>query len=161
MRHSLLMLLGCTIARPAAADPTEPDEVTPSAAAEAVYHALSVRAPIPTCEEVEALTTAPVETLLYVVENAVQPPWTSMRAATCLITRHAEEVQPQLGAWVASTESKGLGLLTLGLLDELPPEIAVAVARTALEGEEAAAARSRIEGSVHPGVVALISDVEE
>ena len=44
------------------------------AAAEAVYRALSVRDPAPTCEHVESLTETPVETLLFVVDNAQQPP---------------------------------------------------------------------------------------
>ncbi len=137
-----------------AADP-EPSGPEPDAAAEAVYRALSIRDPAPTCESVEALTETPVETLLFVVDNAQQPPWAGMRAAECITSRHAVEAQESIKAWVSSSETKGLAILALNQLDAMPLEVALTVARTALEGPDAESARTRINRSSVPEIKAL------
>ena len=150
-------------AQPVEADPVaeaapegSAEAPAPDAAAEAVYRALSIRDPAPTCESVEALTETPVETLLYVVDNAQQPPWAGMRAAECLTSRHAVEAQEAIESWVSRSETKGLAILALNQLDVMPLEVAVSVAQKALAGPEADTARPRIAKSTRPEIKALL-----
>ena len=173
MYMSLILSLGCARTpqpEPEAPAATAPESVAPEApaaeaaapapepdaAAEAVYRALSVRDPAPSCESVEALTETPVETLLFVVDNAQQPPWAGMRAAECLTTRHAVAAQDAIEGWVSSTETKGLAILVLNQIDALPLEVALPVVRKALAGPEAATARTRIERATTPEIKALL-----
>ena len=80
-----------------------------------------------------------------------------MRAAACLARRHPESVRTQLVRWVSSEETAGLGIQTLGLLDELPEDIAVEVARAALaDGPAALRARERLQRVELPAVAALL-----
>lgn len=139
-----------------AAAPAVAASVEPDAAAEAVYRALSVRDPAPSCEGVEALTETPLETLLFVVDNAQQPPWVGMRAAECLTSRHAEAAEASITAWVSSAETKGLAILALNQLDTMPLAVSLNVARAALAGPEADSARSRIERSTVAEIKALV-----
>jgi len=175
MSMTLFLALGCAgtpqaepvaPAVPAAESTTSPAVSAPSvepeasgpapdAAAEAVYRALSIRDPAPTCEGVEALTETPVETLLFVVDNAQQPPWAGMRAAECLISRHAVAAQSSLTAWVSSPETKGLAILALNQLDTMPLEVSLTVARAALVGPDVESARTRIGRSTIPEIKAL------
>ena len=173
MSMTLFLALGCAgtpqaepvaPAAPAAESTTSPAAPAaepeasgpePDAAAEAVYRALSIRDPAPTCESIEALTETPVETLLFVVDNAQQPPWAGMRAAECLISRHAVAAQASLTAWVSSPETKGLAILALNQLDTMPLEVSLTVARAALVGPDVESARTRIGRSTIPEIKAL------
>lgn len=119
-----------------------------------VVKALSSRHPAP-CEQIEALTPTPVDTLQHVVATVELPPWAPMRAADCLVRRHAAEVQPSLEAWVTDPAVAGLGRMVLADLDAMPVEVAVPVARTALGGHLAELARSRIAASARPEVRAV------
>lgn len=123
---------------------------------EAVTRALSLRDPVP-CEKIEALTPSPVETLLEVVDTVRMPPWAPMQAAQCLLQRHPVEVpRERLDAWVTDPGLKGLGRLVLGELDAMPIEIAVPVARTALErGSDPELARQRLRAATRPELKAL------
>ncbi|MCK6506447.1 hypothetical protein L6R53_24250 [Myxococcota bacterium] len=135
----------------AAAEPLAPTD-----AGYAVYRALSVRDPEPTCAEVEALSPTPVETLREVVDRAQQPPWAGMRAANCLVQGHGAEVQADLVAWVGGADTRGLALLVLDQLDLLPEDVALAVATAALAGPHAADASARVPKSRHPALQALV-----
>jgi len=147
----------------AAADAPEGDAAAPAsdlgaddeAARDAVYKALIVRDAAPPCSELEAMTTTPAATFLYLVENASQPPWVGIRAAECLIQGHAQSIQPQLESWVSNSETKGLGYLALNHLDAMPIEVATSVATAALAGPEAEGARSRIQNAQTPEIRAL------
>ncbi len=118
---------------------------TPTAEQTAVYKALSIRDPAPTCEEVEALSADPVATLRVVVERAELPPWAPLRAAHCMVTRHASAAEADIVAWMGDPQTRGLALLTLGALDTLPEETARTVAAAALAGPHAADAREKIQ----------------
>ena len=133
------------------------DDWTPSAEEEAVYRALSVRDPVPSCEEVESLATDPVATLLVVVERASMPPWAGMRAAECLTSRHSEAIAEEIKAWVAQEETRGLAYLALNNLDDMPEALALEVASVALAGPLADSAATRIERSEVPSVKALVA----
>lgn len=153
MRRSLLIGL-CLFSSAALADaPTQ--AIQPSASQNQIYRALSVRDPVPTCETVEAMSTTPVADLLFVVENAQQPPWTAMRAAQCLVRRHAEVAQPQIESWVTHEATRGLALMTFGLLDTMPQTVAIPVAKQALQGPLAAEAQPRLLRSEVPEIRAL------
>lgn len=126
---------------------------------EAVQHALAMRHPVP-CEELEALTPSPVETLLHVVDTVEMPPWAPMRAAQCLIDRHPLEVRSSLEIWVVEPALKGLGRLVLGALDTLPVEVALPVGRKALEGSDPVFARARLQASSQAELRALVGSPE-
>lgn len=123
-----------------------------------LHRALSYRHALP-CAEIEALTDDPVADLLAAVEQIEQPPWAPMRAAQCLVASHATTIRADLERWVVVPEQKGLGLLALGMLDQMPVETAVPVARLALrDGPDREAARLRVGRSTVPEVRALVEE---
>jgi hypothetical protein len=111
----------------------------------ALVKALSVRDPAPDCARVEALAVDPVPALLRVIDTAPHPPWVAIRAAECLVTRHATEIEAQMTSWMADAEKKGLGLVALAHLDGMEPALATRLASAALAGPYADTARPRIE----------------
>lgn len=124
---------------------------------EAVVRALSMRDPV-SCARIEALTPAPVDTLLSVVDTVKMPPWAPMRAADCLLERHAIDVEERLDRWVTDPALTGLGRLVLARIDRLPLEVAVPIARRALaEGSDPALARERVLAAARPEVKALVA----
>ncbi len=128
---------------------------TPSASQEAMYRALSARDPAPSCAEVEALSETPVADLVYVVEHATQPPWAGMRAASCLVERHAEEARDEILAWVGDAGKRGLAILVFDKVDALPEGLALEVARSGLAGPLAEDARTRLARAERAEVRAL------
>ena len=120
------------------------DDWTPTAEQTAVYKALSIRDPAPSCEEVEALTSEPVATLRVVVEHAELPPWAPMRAAHCLVTGHPTEAETDMLAWVGGEQTRGLALLVFGSLEVLPTEVVRRVATAALAGPHRADVEERL-----------------
>ena len=142
----------------ALAAPVAADEMawSPSADDEAVYQALSIRDPAPSCEEVEALVPQPVAALRNVVSHAQMPPWAPMRAAHCLISRHGSEVESDLLSWVGQEETLGLGLLVVDEVELLPEELGLRVAKAALAGPLQAKARERLAGCGSSALRALV-----
>jgi hypothetical protein len=121
--------------------------------ADALVFTLSSRDPV-ACSTLEA----PIEVWREVVWSTQGPPWVPMRAAQCLIERHAEAAQADLSAWVIDPEARGLGLLVLGQLDRLPAGLALDLARRALDqGPDPERARKRIATCVHAEVRALVT----
>ncbi len=139
---------------PTAPTPPAPPEAPPEGPAgiDAMVRAMSARDRGPTCVEVEAMADDPVAALLHIVEHVPLPPQAPMRAATCLVDRHADAIQDELLAWVKQGETKGLGKLVLQRLDTLPEPIAVDVARVAVTGpladEAVEAARASARAAV-------------
>ena len=122
---------------------------------EEVVRALSQRDPV-SCEKIEALTPAPVDTLLEVVDTVRMPPWAPMQAASCLLKHHPTDVRERLDGWVTDPALKGLGRLVLAELDAMPVEVSVPVARAALErGSEPELARERVRAATRPELKAL------
>lgn len=119
-----------------------------------VVRALSMRHPM-ACAEIEALTPTPVDTLQHVVATVELPPWAPMRAADCLVRSHAVEIRPTIEGWVTDPAVAGLGRLVLADLDAMPVEVAVPVARKALDGHLAELARERIASSTRAEVRAV------
>ena len=148
--RTLILLPSLLFSSIAMAEPPAAERPAPTASQEQVYRAFSVRDPVPSCETVEAMSETPVVDLLFVVEHATQPPWAAMRAAQCLVRRHSAEVQPQIESWVSTEATKGLALMTLGLIDELPSEVGLSVAQRALAGPLADVARPRIAKATDP-----------
>jgi len=67
-----------------------------------------------------------------------------MRAAQCLVRVHPVEIQSHIEAWVSQESTRGLALMTLGLIDELPAEVAHPVAVQAMQGPLVEDARPRL-----------------
>ena len=132
------------------------DDWNPSPEQEAVYRALSVRHDPPACSALDAKSADPVATYLYLVEHATQPAWVGMRAASCLITGHAEAALPSLRTWVVSPEHRGLAILAMGELDAMPLPIATELATLALtDGPDPDGMRARILRADAPEIRAL------
>ena len=133
---TLMTLLACACHNPseppppvaAAPEPEPVDELT------AVHRALSSRDAPPSCDQVEALTSDPVATLTTILREHELPPQAPMRAAACLIEGHAEAVADELVAWMSSEADRGLALLVVQRLDDLPLGVAVRVAEAGLGG---------------------------
>lgn len=126
---------------------------------ERIHRALSVRHPVPSCADIEALSDTPVESLLRVVERASQPPWVPMRAAECLLERHYAQIRPQLERWVVAPELRGLGMLVLGRLDVLPQDLARDLATLSLtRGPDPEATRARLRRHSDPQLRALAEE---
>jgi hypothetical protein len=129
---------------------------TPTAGQEELARALSVRDAPPPCAELEAQAQDPLADLLAVVEHVQMPPWVSVRAATCVASRHAEAAEASLLRWVTDPDLRGLGLVTLNLLDDIPEPVAARVAAAALAGPSAEDARVRVARATTPAVRALV-----
>lgn len=128
----------------------------PTAEQDAVYRALSVRHESLSCDQLDAMSSDPLGTYLYLIEHATQPAWVGMRAARCVMVNHAEAAQPQLEQWVTRPEHRGLAILAMGQLDAMPLAVAQAVATKALtEGPEPEAMRVRIARAATPEIAAL------
>jgi hypothetical protein len=117
---------------------------------DAMVHALAIKDPAPACEQVEALATDPVPLLLRAVNEIPRPPWVAMRAASCLVTRHAPAIEAEMTSWMGDSEKKGLGFLALDHLDAMEPALATRIASAAMAGpyrDEASVriARSHVE----------------
>ena len=114
---------------------------------DAMVHALSIKDPPPPCEQVEALATDPVPLLLRAVNEIQRPPWVAMRAADCLVTRHAPAIEAEMTSWMGDSHRKGLGFLALGHLDEMEPALATRIATAAMAGPYRDEASTRIARS--------------
>jgi len=125
-------------------DTTAPDEAAEPQGTRPVYRALSRRDGGLSCDEIEALTETPVTTLMYIVDNAKQPPWAPMRAAECLTLNHHAELQPHLQRWLTQPETTGLAIMVVNHLDDLPLETAQRLATISLEGPLAEELKTRI-----------------
>jgi hypothetical protein len=120
-----------------------------------MIRALGMRDGSPPCSEVEALAAEPVPALAGIAENLDMPPWAGMRAADCLLLGHATASQEHIVGWVGDPETKGLALLALKQLDEMPLDVSLSVATAALAGPHADLARARIAEVQTPEVRAL------
>src|SRR5262245_44072640 len=101
-------------APPVAAAP-RPDAPADPAAKDAMLRALSSRDAV-SCADVEAMTASPVPVLVELVEVEM-PPTVGMRAAGCLVDRHAAEVADRLETWLTTDGNKGLALLVAQKID--------------------------------------------
>jgi len=148
-------MLTLSLAAALAQSPGDAPTTEAPAGLDDVMHALSYRHPKP-CDEIEGLTSTPVATLRHVVQNVEAPPWAPMRAAECLQRNHAVEVREDLLQWGSDPSLKGLGRQAVGFVSVLPDELAVEVARVAMDGPVADRARVAIERDGRPAVVAVL-----
>jgi len=144
-----LALLALLLAPARAADPTPEQQV--------LYTELKVRDAPKSCALLSAGCADPVADFLFVVEHAEQPPWAGMRAASCLLELHAEAAAPHIGLWLQDPQAKGLALLTLQKLDDMPLTVADGLARAALGGPHADEARTRLAAASRDELRALVS----
>ena len=127
----------------------------PSTTQMALYTAMKVRDPVPACEVLAQMSEDIATDLIWLVDNVQQPPWVGIRAAHCVVRHHADTKTDTIAAWMTDPHKTGLGILTLGLLDELSEATAVRFATAALLGPSAERARQGVVDSIHPAVRAL------
>jgi hypothetical protein len=108
------------------------------------------------CVDIEALAPEPVSALVEVVATVKMPPTVPMRAAGCLVERHAHEIPEVIEGWMKGADTKGLALLAAGRLDALDPELAARFARAAMAGPWATDVQPSLEKSALPEVRAVV-----
>ena len=164
MIHALILLstLSAT-AEPTMEPPGDPtiepgaDPPTkPNTAQRAMYDLLKVREAPPTCEALAALSEAPADDLIWLMDHANQPAWVGVRAAHCVLTQHMEEKATVIDTWVTDPERRGLAILTIGMLSKIPPEHGTRIAKKALAGPHAADARKRLIEDANPDLLKLV-----
>ncbi len=133
-----LMLMMATVA-------TAEPEPAPSPSQTALYDALKIRDAAPPCASLTPMSKDLATDLIWLVDNATQPPWVGIRAAQCVIREHHEAKAETIQAWVTQADRRGLAILTFGLLDELPAPQARAIRETALAGPLAEDAKKHIQ----------------
>ena len=130
----------------------------PTASQEGIYRMLSVRDPEPGCASVAEASPTPALDLLALVDHAKQPPWVGMRAASCLVSDHLDEVQEHVVGWMRTEATYGLALMTIRRLDGLPEEVAVAVVSAGLGGPADTEVRDEAAKDSRESVRALVTD---
>ncbi len=143
MRAPLALTLALVGATPALAAPAGADPA-PSARQQALYDAFSARDAGPACSSLGPVDADLHADLMFLVEQAVQPPWVAVRAADCLLQLDPLGTQAAARRWVVAQDSRGLALLALAKLDSLPRPMAIDLAQTARRGALAADATPRI-----------------
>jgi len=111
----------------------------------AMYRALSVKDPDPSCADVEALDPEPLAGLQFIAEKIAMPPYAGMRAANCIATGHAEEAADILVGWMGDPNFGGLVRLALQHVDSWPEPVATRVREAALAGPHAAVAQPLLD----------------
>lgn len=145
---SLLLLLPLQ----AFAAPT--DAPTATAAELAVVKALSPRHGTPSCDELAKSLDTPTESFVRIAEHVEQPPWVSIRAATCAVQR--EDAAPHLTRWVSTPELAGLGSVVVHHIDAIPTAHRIELATLALSGPKAERVRAALATSAHAEIRALV-----
>ena len=129
---------------------------TPSPSQTALYNAMKMRENTPDCDQLDQYSKTVADDLLWLMDNANQPPWVGIRAAQCILTHHAEAKADVIDTWVIDPDRRGLAIMVFGMLDVLPEETSVRIATKALEGPLADDAKVRIEKSERPVIQALV-----
>jgi len=144
---TLIVLSSLAQAEPTQAEPAqaEPAAVKPSESQQALYAALKSREDAPTCESLQTHSTDLVNDLVWLVDNATQPPWVGIRAAQCIVRHHHVEKAELIESWMTTPERRGLAILTMGMLKELPPELGLTLQSAALAGPFSDDAKKHIE----------------
>lgn len=129
---------------------------TPSPSQTALYNAMKMRENTPDCDQLDQYSKTVADDLLWLMDNANQPPWVGIRAAQCILTHHAAVKADVIDTWVTDPKQRGLAIMVFGMLDVLPEETSVRVAKKALAGPLAAEAKVRIKKSEKPAIRALV-----
>jgi hypothetical protein len=117
---------------------------------------LSARDDAPPCEVIEAASTDPVADLILVVETVPLPPYAPMRAAGCLVDRHAEVAAGTIESWMSSPDVPALAELAAQGFDTMPSGLALRFAAAGLAGPHRSAIEPFVRSSTHPEVRALV-----
>lgn len=112
---------------------------------------------LPDCAAVQVRADDPVPALLSLAERSPSLK-VRERAASCLLERHAEQVEDAIAAWM-HREDDALVSLVLSRLDSLPVPVAVGAASAGLRGPHAPLVEPAVAASAVPLVrAALIFD---
>lgn len=123
---------------------------------------LRTRDAAPDCSAVEALSPTPVVDLLWVVDTVTQPPTVGVRAARCLVRRHAHASATALQQWVVEPARAGLGWTVLVEIDAVASQdeaLAVQLATRAITGgPDPAGARRRLASAQTAAILELLEE---
>lgn len=129
------------------AQPVAGEAWIPSDAEKTLLQRLSRHEP-DECDAIEAGVDAAPQALLSIIAHVPDgaPP---VLAARCLVRRHMDiaEVEREVLRWLRAPGSKGLAFVVVDNLDALSADLAVRLARTALDGPYAAPVRARLKRS--------------
>ena len=128
----------------------------PSPSQTALYDALKARENPPTCETLAKLSPQVADDLIWLMDHAYQPAWVGIRAAYCVLTKHADEKAPEIDTWVTDPERRGLAILTIGFLNKMSDEQMERIAAKALSGPHAADAHKHLSESGDPKLMKLV-----
>jgi hypothetical protein len=128
---------------------------SPTEAEAAAVRAFSLRDASPPCAQIEADLPDPAASLEAIVDHVAMPPWAPMRAAACLVERHADARRVTLESWVGDPARKGLARLVFNRLHLLDTTTAELLAERALLGPLQSDARAAMLRSPSPSVQAL------
>jgi len=117
---------------------------------------LSARDSAPPCDVIEATSTDPVADLILVVETVPLPPYAPMRAAGCLVDRHATEAADTIESWMTRPEVPALARLVAQGFDTMPAGLALRFAAAGLAGPHRSVVEPFVRSSTHPEVRALV-----
>ena len=117
---------------------------------------LSARDDAAPCEVIEATSTDPVADLILVVETVPLPPYAPMRAAGCLVDRHAEEAAGTIESWMGRPDVPALAEIVAQGFDTMPSGLALRFAAAGLAGPHRAVVEPFVKSSTHPEVRALV-----
>ena len=128
----------------------------PSPSQTALYDALKARENPPTCDALAKLSPQVADDLIWIMDHAYQPAWVGIRAAHCVLAKHADEKAPEIDTWVTDPERRGLAILTIGFLDKMSDAHIERIAAKALSGPHAADARKHLSESGDPKLMKLV-----
>ncbi len=123
----LALLVGCTGGK------TPPEPAAPIEVDAAVVKALSAHDGVD-CEAVDGMVAEPQPQLLAIVQQVERPSNVPMRAAGCLIERHAASSADAFVEWVSTDNTRGLALLLFNRLADLPEDIRTEVEAAGRKG---------------------------
>ena len=94
--------------------------------------------------------------LTTIVNSTVRPPWTPMKAASCLMELYPVKAENDLLLWTTDPSKKGLAFLIAGQMKSLPDKQALKIAKAGLQGPHKNDFRIRLEKLNDPRLVSLL-----
>ena len=102
---------------------------------DAVYRELSLRHPV-ACSIIftDRDDKEVLEAMIWVADNAEQPPWAGMRAVACVVEEAEDHVfaMTKVHSWLADAQRPGFALTIVRNLDLLHEQVAVDLAQRSL-----------------------------
>ncbi len=152
----LALWAGCGKTQTPSAPAPDPAPAPAGAPPAEMVRLLSARDAAPPCGVIEAASSHPVADLILVAETVPLPPYAPMRAAGCLVDRHAEAAADTIESWMTRPEVPALAELVAQAFDTMPSGLALRFAAAGLAGPHRAVVEPFVKSSTHPEVRALV-----